>query len=95
MFSLNNFEHRVIAANHPEQLRDILCLLFEEMSMRHTGIHDEPTGFEDVTDEDLHHAFYRTANQMIIMWCRLQEQLVNIRRVCMVMFWDVSLLNAP
>ena len=75
MFSLNHFEQRVAQAAHPEQLRDILCLLFREMAMRRADYRDEITGFEAATDEDLHLAFYRTANEMILMWCHLRDQL--------------------
>ena len=80
MFSLDNFNHRVTHAAHPEQLRDILCLLFHEMEMRRGGSRYETTGFEAASDEDLHLAFYRTANEMIIRWGRLQDQLHRSRR---------------
>jgi hypothetical protein len=76
MFStLNNFEQHITQVAHPEQLRDILCLLFDEMEMRGKGFRNKRTGFETATDEELHLAFYRTANQMIIMWSFLRDQL--------------------
>jgi hypothetical protein len=75
MFSLNNFEQCVTNTTHPEQLRDILCLLFHEMVMQQTGSRDEITGFEAATDDDLHLAFYRTVNEMVLRWCHLRDLL--------------------
>ena len=80
MFSLDNFDHRVTHATHPEQLRDILCLLFHEMEMRRGGPRYETTGFEAALDEDLRLTFYRAANEMIVRWGRLQDQLHRSRR---------------
>ena len=67
-FDFVEFNHRVIAATHPEQLRDILFLIYDELIIRGSHFRNKLTGFEGVTDHDLHVAFYRTANQMIVMW---------------------------
>ena len=77
-FSHQNFETTVTQATDPEQLRDILVLLFREVAMRYSRNRVERTGFEDLTEEELHLAFYRTANEMIIRWGYLQDQLGNV-----------------
>ena len=74
MFPIDDFEQRVAHAAHPEQLQDILIPLFHEMAMRASGDRDEITGFEAATDDDLHYIFYRTVDEMIIMW----RSLLNI-----------------
>jgi hypothetical protein len=48
-----------------EVLRDTLVLIFDEMTMRHTGSRDKQTGFETISDTELHIAFYRTLNEMV------------------------------
>jgi len=77
-FSLQNLDARVTQATHPEQLRDILVRLFREMAMRHSRNRVERTGFEAATEEELHLAFFRTANEMIVRWGNLQNQLGNV-----------------
>ena len=69
-FSLDNLQHRVANANHPEVLRDILCLIFREMAMRAVGYEDELTGFGEATHQELHLAFFRTVNEMVRRLCR-------------------------
>lgn len=66
-FSLDDHEYRVTHAVLPEDLRDIICLIFHEMAMRRRGsrFRVEETGFETATNRELHLAFYRTANQMV------------------------------
>ena len=64
-FSLDDLEHRVIHTDSPEDLRDILVLIFHEVAMRLTGLRVEETGFETASFDDLHLAFYRTANEMV------------------------------
>lgn len=76
-FSLQNLDTVVTQAPHPEQLRDILVRLFREVMMRCSGNRVERTGFEAATEEELHLAFYRTSNEMIVRWGRLQDQLGN------------------
>ena len=63
--SLDHLEYRVTHANHPEDLRDIICFIFHEMANRGTGFQAEKTGFEAATDYELKSAFYRTANEMV------------------------------
>lgn len=65
--NLDQFEVRVISATHREQLRDILVLIYDELSMRRHGYRWGVTGFETATYYDLRRAFYRTVNQMILM----------------------------
>ena len=64
-FSLDNHAHRVTQAVQPEELRDILGLIFREISMRNTGSRVERTGFEAATNYELQLAFYHTANEMV------------------------------
>jgi len=80
MFSLDNFDHCVTHAIHLEQLQDILCFLFHEMEMWHSGPCYETTRFEAASDEDLCLAFYHAANKMIVRWGHLQDQLHQSRR---------------
>ena len=77
-FSLQNLDTIVAQATHPEQLRDILILMFREVMMRCDGNRVERTGFEAATEEELHLAFFRTVNEMIVQWGRLQDQLGNV-----------------
>ena len=46
--------------------------------MRYNGNRVEQTGFEAATEEELHLAFFRTVNEMIVQWGRLQDQLGNV-----------------
>jgi len=64
-FSRKDFEQRVVNAALPEDLRDIAVLIFNEMAMRRSGIRVEATGFENLTDYELHQVMYRTLNQMV------------------------------
>ena len=64
-FSLDNHDQRVTQATQPEELRDIICSIFHEISMRHTGSRVEQTGFEAATNYELQLAFYRTTNEMV------------------------------
>ena len=82
MFPIDDFEQRVAHAAHLEQLQDILIPLFCEMAMWALGDWDEITGFEAATDDDLHYVFYRTVDEMIIMWCSLLNILSS---------WGISL----
>lgn len=68
-FDVDGFRRRAIAATHPEQIRDMLCLILDELVMRscHTA-RCHPTGFEMASYDDLCLAFYCAVNQMIIMW---------------------------
>jgi len=66
-FDLDVFELKVLNATNREQLRDILCLIYDELSMRAYNYRCHPTGFEAATEHDLRLAFYRTVNQMIII----------------------------
>jgi len=65
-FDLDGFGLQVAATTNREQLRDILCLIYDELAMRRRGYRWKYTGFEDATYSDLRYAFYRTVNQMII-----------------------------
>jgi hypothetical protein len=67
----------VTHATHPERLRDILVHVFLEMAMRYSGNRVERTYFETFNDEELHLAFFRTVNEMLVRWGRLQDQLGN------------------
>jgi hypothetical protein len=78
-FSLNNLDTRVRRATHPEKLRDILVLIFREVVMRHNGNRTERTGFEAATEEELHLAFFRTVNELLIRWGCLRDQLGNVQ----------------
>lgn len=64
-FSLTNHEIRVTNAALPEDLRNIACLIFDEMERRRTGDRVDQTGFEDATNYELRLAFYRTVNEMV------------------------------
>ena len=66
-FDLDIFEIRVLNATNHEQLRDILCLIYDELNMRAYDYRCHPTGFEAATEHDLRLAFYHTVNQMIII----------------------------
>jgi hypothetical protein len=46
--------------------------------MRYNENRVEQTGFEAATEEELHLAFFRTANEMLIRWGHLQDQLGNV-----------------
>ena len=67
-FDFVGFKHRLATATHPEQFRDILCLIYDELSMRRHGHRIKVTGFERASCHDLRIAFYCTLNQMITMW---------------------------
>jgi hypothetical protein len=77
-FSLNNLDATVSQATHPEELRNILVLIFREVVMRATGTRTEQTGFEAATNEELELAFFRAANELLVRWGRLQDQLGNV-----------------
>ena len=77
-FSLNNLDATVSQATHPEELRNILVRIFREVAMRGTGTRTEQTGFEAATNEELELAFFRTANELLVRWGRLQDQLGNV-----------------
>ena len=77
VLDFNQFTTTITQANHPEELRSILVRLFREVSMRWTNRRVEQTGFENATEEELHSAFYRTANELLIRWGLLQDQLGN------------------
>ena len=49
----------------PEDFRNLLVFIFNEMVMRLTRNHFEETGFESLGNNDLHHAFYRVVNEMV------------------------------
>jgi hypothetical protein len=66
--NLDEFENRVVGAVRPEEIRDILFLIYDELAMRRRNERWELTGFERATYNDLRHMFYRAVNQMIIMW---------------------------
>lgn len=76
-FNSTHFNNRIRNATHPEELRDILVLIFHEVVMRWTRRRVEQTGFEGVSESDLYAAFYRTVNELLIMWGNLQTQLGN------------------
>ena len=64
-FSLNTHGDHVTQAREPEELRDILCYIFHEMSMRLTHSRVERTGFEAATSYKIQLAFYYTVNEMV------------------------------
>jgi len=64
-FSLTTHGNRVAQATEPEELRDILCYIFHEMSMRLSGSRVERTGFEAATSYEIQLAFYYTVNEMV------------------------------
>ena len=76
-FSLKHLDATVSQATHPENLRNILVLIFHDALMRANGNRTERTGFEEATDEELESAFFRTANEFLVRWGRLQDQLGN------------------
>jgi hypothetical protein len=77
-FSLDNLDATVSQATHPEELRDILVLIFREVAMRWNGNRTKKTGFEAATEEELELSFFRTVNELLIRWGRLQDQLGNV-----------------
>ena len=64
-FSLEDHWYRVTHAVLPEDLQDILVLIFREMVMRYKGLQVEATGFRNASDDDLDYAFYLTVNEMV------------------------------
>ncbi|KAF9786097.1 hypothetical protein BJ322DRAFT_1020214 [Thelephora terrestris] len=78
-FSRSDFEKRVTAPILPEDLRDIAVLIFREMAMRRSQIREEQTGFENLTDEELHQVMYRTLNRMVT---RMYQQDQHWRSTC-------------
>jgi hypothetical protein len=64
-FSLEEHDKCVAAAVLPEDIRDIVVLIFLEIVMRLTRRRAEGTGFEAVSLEDLHLAFYRAVNELV------------------------------
>ena len=67
-FSLNDHCAAVSQAGSVEEIRDIVVLIFREVVMRWTGCRGERTGFEDATEQDLHYAFYRAVNELLVRW---------------------------
>ena len=52
----------------PEELRDIITLIFRELAMRLSGGRaEERPGFEDATIYELRLALYRTASELVIL----------------------------
>ena len=76
-FSLNDLNAMVSQAAHPEMLRDLLVHIFHEVAMRANGNQTEQTGFEEATEEELELAFIHMANELLVRWGRLQDQLGN------------------
>jgi len=72
-FSLDNHDLRVTNTVLPEELRNIVVLIFRELVMRLTGARVERTGFETATNEELHLALYRAVDgsQDIHLYTRL------------------------
>ena len=66
--SLDHFFNRISNTVIPEDLRDILFFILDEFLIRGgIGSHVKwETGFETATDEELHIAFGRTANEMVM-----------------------------
>ena len=54
-YDLDGFTLWVTSITKRERLRDILVLIYDELSMRHRGERWEQTGFEDATYNDLRH----------------------------------------
>lgn len=66
-FSLNDLDNRVSNTVHPEEIRDILVHIFDEMEIRLTGsrVRAKKTGFEGVTLYELRLACYRASNELV------------------------------
>ena len=64
-YDLDGFALWVTSITERERLRDVLVLIYDELSMRRRGERWEQTGFEDATYNDLRHLFYRTVNHMV------------------------------
>jgi len=78
-FSFQAVDHAVAQATHPEELRDIIVNIFDEMRLRLTGVTGAPPmlGFDEARTEDLMTALFRTVNEMLVRWGQLQTQLGN------------------
>jgi hypothetical protein len=64
-FSLKEHENYVTNAVSPEDVRDIVVLIFREISMRQSGYRSEKTGFEAASLHELDLAFYRALNELV------------------------------
>lgn len=88
-FSHQNLAVAVTQVPHPEQLHDIIILIFIKMRFCLDGNDGEETGFEDASIDELYLALVCTANEMPVRWGSLQNQLGN--RVNVVSMQNVGL----
>ena len=78
-FSLQFLDLVVTQAGHPEVLRDIILVIFDQMRLRQAGRRGSPTifGFENASVGELELSLIRTVNELLVRWGRLQNQLGN------------------
>ena len=63
--SLDHLVNRIANTVLPEDLRDILCFIRDEMNARRFNLQDEQTGFKAASEDELRLAFYHTVNEMV------------------------------